>query len=388
MMAMFTRLLPLPERTFFLFGPRGTGKTTWLRQVLPEALWVNLLLEREILRLVRDPGRFRQEVEARPSGTWVVVDEVQRMPSILDEVHDILTAHPRRWRFALTGSSARKLRGAEANLLAGRAIGRRFFPLTLAEIATPLLADEAIAFGMLPLIRSETARDSRIDLLEAYVETYLAQEVRAEALVRRLEPFVRFLSIAALANAQVTNLASLARDAGVSRPTVQGYLEVLTDTLIAVLLPAWRPRARVKEVAHPKLYLFDSGVARALSGRLREPLESAERGRLLETWVLSELRAHSSIANIGGEISYWRTPSGSEVDFVWSRGRRAVGIEVKASTRWRAEDGDSLAALLAERAVQHAFGVYLGDRPLVDRATRVLPVAAFLAELAAGRVLD
>lgn len=386
-MAMFRRRLPLPTRSFLLFGPRGTGKTTWLRQELPDALWYNLLLDRELFRILRDPLVFRQEVEARPSGSWIVVDEVQKHPALLNEVHDLLSTHPRRWRFALTGSSARKLRRGEANLLAGRLVGRHFFPLTADELDVPIDLDDVLRHGMLPLVRTAGSASERVDLLEAYVETYLAQEIRAEALVRNLASFTRFLDVAAQMNGQIANLSGLARDAAVARPTVQGFFEILEDTLIMTRLPAWRPRARVKEVDHPKVYFFDPGVVRALAGRVREPLDEAERGRLLETTVLHELRAHIAAADIGGELSYWRTPSGSEVDFVWTRARRAIGIEVKASARWRAGSGDTLNELVGSGTLGRAFGVYLGERHLRDGAVDVLPWAEFLRALVRGEVI-
>jgi predicted AAA+ superfamily ATPase len=387
MPAMFTRTLVLPSRSFLLLGPRGTGKTTWLRQALPQALWYNLLLDRELLRLMRDPGLFRREIAALPAGSWVVVDEVQKLPALLNDVHDLLTAAPRRWRFALTGSSARRLRRGEANLLAGRVIGRSLYPLTAAELPSLPPADDLLRFGGLPLIRAERATAGRIDLLEAYVSTYLTQEIRAEALVRSLESFTRFLEVAALANGQVTNVASLARDSGVARPTVQGYFDVLVDTLIGAWLPAWRPRAKVKEAAHPKFYLFDCGVVRALSGRLREPLDGAERGTLLETLIFHELRAHVSYSSCGGTLSYYRTPHGTEVDFIWTRGRHRIGIEVKASPRWRTEYGSALRELREGKVLTACHAVYLGDTPQQDGAVRVLPLPAFLRDLSRGRIL-
>jgi len=260
-------------------------------------------------------------------------------------------------------------------------------PLTAAELGGEPATDDLLRFGGLPLVRSERGHAARIDLLEAYLETYLTQEIRAEALVRSLESFTRFLEVAALANAQVTSVASLARDAAVARPTVQGYFEVLADTLIGAWLPAWRPRAKVKEVSHPKFYLFDTGVVRALSRRLREPLEGAERGALLETLVFHELRAQIAYSGCGGELSYYRTPSGTEVDFVWHRGALAVGIEVKASPRWRPEHGRGLAELHRAGVVNGCCGVYLGDIALQDGPIRVLPLRAFLGELSGGRVL-
>ncbi len=264
---------------------------------------------------------------------------------------------------------------------------RRMLPLTAAELGKAPVADDLLRFGMLPIVRSARGGAARVDLLEAYVETYLAQEIRAEALVRSLEAFARFLEIAALANAQVTNTAALSRDAAVARPTIQGYFEVLSDTLLGHWLPAWRPRAKVKEAQHPKFYLFDPGVVRALSRRLREPLEAAERGMLLETFVFHELRAQIAYSNCGGELSYYRTPSGTEIDFVWTRAGHAVGIEVKAAERWRPEFSRALVELHSTGAIGTAWGVYLGDQPLQAGAVRVLPLSVFLGELVAGRVL-
>ena len=387
MLAMYTRMLQLPPRSFLLLGPRGVGKTTWLRDKLPKAHWYNLLLDREHLRLMRDPGLFRREIEALPSGSWVVVDEVQKLPALLNEVHDALASAPKRWRFALTGSSARRLRRDDANLLAGRVISRQMQPLSLAELTTNPAVDDLLRFGGLPLVRTERIQATRIDLLEAYIATYLTQEIRAEALVRSLESFARFLEVAALANGQVTNVASLARDSAVARPTVQGYFEVLTDTLLGAWLPAWRPRAKVKEAQHPKFYLFDCGVVRALSHRLREPLDSAERGHLLETWVFHELRAHLAYANCGGTLSYYRTPSGTEVDFVWSRGIHRIGIEVKASPQWKPEYGRALRELHKQKTLTACHAIYVGDRPQRDGAVSVRPLHSFLEELAAGRIL-
>jgi len=384
---MYTRRLQPPQRSFFLLGPRGTGKTTWLRARFPDAKWFNLLLEREWSRLTRAHELFRQEVEALPAGAWVVVDEVQRLPWLLNEIHDLLSIDSARIRFALTGSSARSLKAKDVNLLAGRALSRRFFPLVAAEVGPSLEVDDLLRFGGLPAVRSEEAIAARVDLLEAYRDTYLAEEVRSEGLVRNLDGFARFLDVAALMNAQVLNASSIARDAGVSRTTVQGFFEVLADTMIGTTLPAWRPRARVKEVANPKFYLFDSGVARTLTGRLREPLHPTERGPLLESWVFHELRAHIHDAGIGGELSYWRLPSGIEVDFVWQRADRRVAFEVKASERWRREDGDGLRALASGADVGRCVAVYLGRARLKDGAIDVLPFGEFISDLAQGRLL-
>jgi len=382
---MFTRSFRLPEHSFFLFGPRGTGKTTWLRHVLPDALWFDLLRTQTFLALTRQPESFRQQVEAQRRNSWVVVDEVQRLPTLLNEVHALIAERGRAYQFALSGSSARKLKRMDVNLLAGRVINRQFFPLTAAELNYDVDPDRILRFGLLPQIHAEP--DFALDSLEAYAANYIREEIQQEAIVRHLDSFSRFVEVAALMNGQVANVAGLARDAVVARPTVQGYFTVLVDTLIGTWLPAWRKRAKVKEVASPKFYLFDPGVVRALGGRLREPLDAAERGFLLETWILHELRAAMASQDTGGQLHYWRTPSGSEVDFVWTRGAHAVGVEVKAATTWRREYGASLKALIVQGTLQAGYGTYLGTAELKDGPLRIFPLRRFLKELASGQVL-
>ena len=245
--------------------------------------------------------------------------------------------------------------------------------------------ERVLRFGLLPQIHADP--DYAVDTLETYVSNYLREEIQQEALVRQLDSFARFLHVASVMNGQVANVTGIARDAAVARPTVQGYFETLADTLIGFWLPAWQQRAKVKEAAKPKFYLFDPGAARALAGHVREPLETAEQGPLLETWVLHELRAAIAFQNLGGELSYWRTPSGSEVDFIWTRGRRAIGIEVKASTRWRTEFAAPLQSLIAGRNIQSGFGVYTGASELRDGGVRILPLKTFLRQLSAGSIL-
>jgi len=379
MLTMFTRRMALPGRSFFLFGPRGTGKSTWLRQVLPSARWYDLLHSDVYLRLLADPSTFRREVEALPSGTWVVVDEVQRVPALLNEVHSLIARHGKRWRFALCGSSARKLKRIDANLLAGRVVNRRFFPLSWAELGAPLPVDEVLRFGLLPAVRQDP--DDAVDILEAYAANYLREEIQQEALTRDLASFARFLGVAALLNGQVVNVANVARESAVARPTVQRYFDVLVDTLIGTWLPAWQPRLKVRERAHPKFYLFDCGVVRAAAGRLREPLHDSERGAALETWLLHEVRAHLEHTGTGGSLAYYRTPAGVEVDFVWTAPGRSVGIEVKAARRWRREDGDALRELHGRGVIHKAVAVYGGDYAQQDGAIAVLPVGDFLQRL-------
>jgi predicted AAA+ superfamily ATPase len=387
MLVMYTRSLEPPKQSFFLFGPRGTGKTTWLKNSFKDAKWFDLLRTQQMLSLMRDPNSFRQQVEALSSGSWVVVDEIQRLPSLLNEVHSLIADHGKKYHFALTGSSARKLKRMDTNLLAGRAINRRFFPLTGKEMDFDFKLDDLLKFGCLPAIRSEPSEPARVDMLEAYAGNYIREEIQQEAAVKNLESFSRFLEVAALMNGQITNVAGISRDAAVARPTVQGYFQVLIDTLVGTWIPAWRPKAKIKETGHPKFYFFDPGVVRAVQGKLREPLESQERGWLLETLIVQELRAWMSIGNLSGDLSYWRTPSGTEVDFIWTRGKHSVGIEVKASSSWKSEFGRPLLELRDAGKIKRAFAIYTGNDVLKDGDLLVLPVKSFMKKLSDGEIL-
>lgn len=379
MITMYPRALPLPKTSFFLFGPRATGKTTWLRQVLGSAHWCDLVPSESFLRYLHEPARFRREVEALPGDSWVVVDEVQKVPALLDEVHALISKHGKRYRFALSGSSARKLKRLDANLLAGRVINRSFFPLTLAESGTDTSIDDLLHTGLLPGVRAEP--EIALDTLEAYAANYLHQEIQQEALTKDLAGFARFLRIAGILNGQALNVSNVASEAAVMRPTVQRYFDILVDTLVGVRVPAWQPRLKVREVAHPKFYFFDPGVVRAVAGTLRAPVHDSERGPLLETWVLHELRAHLQLAQCGGEIQWYRTGAGAEVDFIWRGPRHAVGFEVKASSRWRTEAGNTLRELLAAKVIKRAVAVYLGDAALLDGGVQVLPAKQWARQL-------
>ncbi len=382
---MFIRSLALPQTSFFLFGPRSTGKTTWLKQQLPKAKWFDLLDSSIYLGLLRNPSQLRMEIEALPENSWVVIDEVQKLPLLLNEVHKLIADHGSKYLFALSGSSARKLKRLDVNLLAGRVINRNFFPLTGSEMRFRFNVDSLFAFGNLPRVVSEPTL--AVDILEAYVTNYLKEEIQQEALVKDLGSFSRFLEVATLCNAQVVNVANIARDAGVARPTVQRYFDVLSATLIGSFLPAWRPRVKVKEVLHPKFYFFDSGVVRAIQGTLRDSLEKAEKGSLFETMIFHELRAAQNQLNCGGDFYYWRTTAGSEVDFIWARGKQTIGIEVKSSENYKSDFSKVLKQLVSGNVIQKAWVVYLGTKRLQDGTITILPITDFMKELAEGNIL-
>ncbi|MCM2279290.1 MAG: DUF4143 domain-containing protein [Oligoflexia bacterium] len=373
-----------PAKSFFLFGPRGTGKTTWLRQHFPEAEWFDLLRPSEFLRFSRQPELFRKELEAIPSGKAVVIDEMQKLPLLLDDVHHFLSDRQKKLSFVLTGSSARKLKRSGANLLAGRAVNRHFYPLVAAEHGQIDRIEQILKFGTLPEVLNQPTDRDRVDFLEAYASNYLREEIQQEAMIRSVESFSRFLQVAGIMNGQILNFSSIARDSGASRTTLLGYYGVLEDTLAGNPIRAWQPRIRIKEVGHPKFYFFDPGVVRALSGRLRQELEDFEKGFLLETYVLHELRAWNEFLDLDAKISYWKTPSKVEVDFIVEAGGAKIGIEVKSSSTWKREFGKPLNQLLEEKSLTRAYGVFLGVRPQLDGGVEVLPLKAFLAKLAKG----
>ncbi|HSY50222.1 MAG TPA: ATP-binding protein [Thermoanaerobaculia bacterium] len=382
---MFTRALPTPRSSFFLFGPRGTGKSTWIHSRFEDAFVVNLLASDVMLRYERDPSEFRAEVLAHPRSRWIVIDEVQRAPGLLNEVHFLMEEKGYK-KFALTGSSARKLKRGAANLLAGRAVVKSLFPLTTAEMNFSVASAQLLRFGAMPLSVNAPDDEAREEFLRAYVTTYLAEEIKAEALVRDLGSFSRFLEIASLAAGQATNISGIARDAGVSRETVRGYFEVLVDTLIGSWLPAWRPRAKVKEVALPKFYWFDPGVLHAAAGGFDQPLPADWDGVLLEHLVHHEIRSHLHYAGVKGSLGYWATPSGSEVDFVWWHGRNVVAIEVKNGREFRRAWKKGIDALCAGATVK-SYIVYRGNRELELDGTRVLPLDTFLRRLHGGEIV-
>ena len=381
---MLARRLPPPDRSFFLLGARGTGKTTWIQEHFADAATYDLLLAAESLRLSREPGLLRAECSALPDGAWVVIDEVQRVPALLDEVQFLMTK--KRQRFVLSGSSARKLKRSGVNLLAGRAEMRHMFPLVSAEAGLDRKLDDMLAQGMLPL--AVTGRRPAA-FLRSYCEVYLREEVQAEALVRQIGSFQRFLEVAARMNAQRVNLTGISRDAGIARQTATDYFQILVDTLIATWLPAWKLKRAVKQVAHPKFFLFDTGVARHLGGTAHLNIHPEERGSLLETLMLHELRAWLHYQDLEYPIAYWQQHGGAEVDFVIETPDSLVAIEVKSGSRW---DDRSLAGIrsLRQRVPKgkvRALGVYTGARALVTDDVRVLPWQDFLGELWGGRLL-
>ena len=379
-MAVYDRLLTRPDQSFFLLGLRGVGKSRWVRTALPRAVRLDLLDERLYQDLLADPSLFAASLgELRP-GDWAVVDEVQRLPALLNEVHRLI--EERRLRFALLGSSARKLKAAGVNLLAGRALLRTMFPLTASELGADFDLDRVLRHGSLPLVW--TAGRPR-EVLEAWVMLYLREEIRAEALARNLSGFARFLPVAALMNGQVINVSGIARDAGVARATVQGYLEILEDTLLVHRLPAYQAGLRVRERKSPKLYWVDPGIVRAVKRQFGPPA-AEERGPLFESWVATTLRAHAGQHELYHSLSFWASHQAkAEVDFLLERNGELLAIEVKATDRYHSGLLRGLRVLDGCPGLQRRILVYAGTRSFRSgEGIEIWPARRFAAETAGG----
>ena len=374
---VYTRLTRLPGRSFFLFGVRGVGKSSWARTTLPNAPRLDLLDEALFLDLLADPSLFRELVSTAKQGDWIVIDDVQRIPALLNEVHRLI--EERGLRFALLGSSARKLKTAGTNLLAGRAIRKAMYPLVPQELGADFNLEDVLAYGSIPLV---WAADNRREVLESYVQLYLREEIRAEALVRNLPGFVRFLPIAALLHGQSLNVAGIARDAGVARTTVSGYLDVLEDTLLTSYLPAFEARLRVRERRRPKLYWVDPGLTRAVKRRFG-PVSAEERGALFEGWILGLLRAHAQEQPVFDAIHYWApAESNTEVDFLLSRDAECLAIEAKATRRYNTTLLKGLRAITNLPRLVRRILIYDGERAFrTEDGIDVWPVKQFLNAL-------
>jgi predicted AAA+ superfamily ATPase len=337
-------MIKLPQKhSFFLFGARGTGKTTLLHHTFTQenAAFVDLLDLEQETALVRDPERFGRLVDGlSPAIQTVVVDEIQRVPRLLDVIHRKLEERKRKdatpLQFIMTGSSARKLRRGAANLLAGRAFVYHLFPLTAQELKGNFDLQIALEYGSLPEVWNLKEKDLAIRYLEAYSRTYLKEEVWNEQIIRKLEPFSYFLEVAAQMNGKVLNFSKIARDIGVDTKTVQSYFQILEDTLLGVVLPPFHRSLRKRQLTAPKFYFFDTGVKRALERTVTIPLlpQTYAFGEAFEHFVFLEMQRRNEYGKRDFRFSYLQTHDGAEVDFVIERpGKPVALVEIKSATR-------------------------------------------------------
>ena len=384
---MFKRSLLLPEsgtETFFLWGPRQTGKSTLLQCAYPDSRWIDLLKSDVFVRYATRPEFLRLEIEEEPPfpGQQVVIDEIQKVPALLDEVHWLI--ENRGVHFALCGSSARSVRRGAANLLGGRALRYELRGLTAGELGNDFDLDRILNRGYLPRIYGSQRYRK---LLDAYVSDYLQQEILAEGLVRSLPLFSGFLEAASLSEGSFVNFSNVARECGVSTPTAKSYFGILEDTLIGRWLPAYRKRLKRRVIGAPKFYFADVGVVNLLAKRGVLESGSALYGQAFENWVFHELASYISYRGVELNLAYWRLPSGIEVDFVV--GDMEVALEAKATKRINAHHLKGLRALAAEhRRLEKRIVVCLEPKAWQTKdGISVLPASTFAHRLWQGELL-
>lgn len=363
------------QHSILLLGPRGTGKTSWARETLPQALYLDLLDTGLYRDLVGRPERLASMI---PKGhqDWIIIDEVQKVPELMNEVHRLI--EHQKCRFLLTGSSARNLRKRGVNLLAGRALHYHMHPLTAGELQADFRGETAALYGLLP---RAVFGHSPARYLETYVVTYLREEVLQEGLVRQLGIFSRFLEVASFSQGSPLNMTAIAREVGINRRTVESYFAIVQDLLIAATVPVFTKRAQRALVAAPKFYFFDVGVYRAL--RPKGPLDYAEEidGAALETLLFQHLRAYNDYLGWGYNIYYWRTRGGVEVDFVLYGPGGLYAFEVKRKRQYQRSDLRGLQAFRQDYPMAQCFLVTGGDRVEEMDGVTIVPIFELLLTL-------
>ena len=382
---MYHRLInPSKNMSFFLFGARGTGKSTWLQSQfdVEENLWVDLSNPQTERRYARRPEIMLDEYKAFTDKRrhkselhtpWIVVDEVQKIPQILDVAHMGIQRH--KIPFALTGSSARKLKRGAANLLAGRALSYRMFPLTYREMGEHFDFNHYLHRGGLPMLHHLAQEDDQRVYLRSYVDTYLREEIQIEQLVRKIEPFRMFLDVVGQMNGEIINIAKIAKEAGIDPKSGERYFEILADTLLGFYLPSYDRSIRKTQLRHPKFYLFDVGVARAVRNELPIVMEShtTAYGRAFEHFLIQQIWALNSYTNKNFRLSFFRTKDDNEVDLVIERpALPTIFLEIKSTDRPETLSLRNLASLAAD-AQSEAIVACNALRPLEIDGIRILP---------------
>ncbi len=386
---MFERAMKLPPggtETFFLWGPRQVGKSTLLRRNYPDGRWIDLLKSDDFRRYATRPELLRQEIEADgpETGRQIVIDEIQKVPALLNEVHWLM--ENRGLHFALCGSSARKVRRGAANLLGGRAVRYELRGITAGELGADFDIDRLLNRGYLPRVLQST-RARR--LLDAYAGDYLREEIAAEGLVRNLPAFAGFLEAAAIGDTEMVNYSNIARECGVSSQTVGSYFDILEDTLLGRRLPAWRKRRKRRLIGRVKFYFADVGVVNVLARRGRIERGSELYGKAFENWVHHELAAYAAYTDPddldgpGGALTHWRLPSGVEVDFVL--GDMRLAVEAKAARQIGSHHLRGLRSLAREHDAGRRVVVCLEPRARrTADGIHILPAETFVGRLWRG----
>ena len=373
---MYTRLLKPPKaKSFFLFGPRGTGKTTWVKSVFPEAVYIDLLEAELFNDLLANSQRLGNFIP-QSFRDWVIIDEVQKIPELLSEVHRLIEKY--KYKFVLTGSSARKLRQKGHNLLGGRALTYSMHPLTVPELGKDFNLSHSLKYGQLPSVYTE---EDPKRYLESYLKTYLEEEVRQEGLTRNLGAFTRFLEAASFSQGSILNISSVARECSVDRKVAENYFAILEDLLIAYRIPIFTRKSKRRLVAHPKFYFFDVGVYRTV--RPTGPLDMPEmiEGVSFETLFFQELMAVNNTLALGYKIYYWRTSNNMEVDFVLYGEKGLLAFEVKRTGKVVGPMLSGLKSFLRDYPMAKAYFIYGGERRMRDGDIEIVPISDALKKL-------
>ena len=382
-METVTRFFKATTQSFFLFGPRGTGKSTWLKQHYTDAEVIDLLSPETFRRYSARPERLCEIISASKSKT-IIIDEVQKIPDLLDVVHQLMEDKA-EFQFILTGSSARKLKRTGVNLLAGRAIVKTMHPFMAAELGAAFSLTESLQTGLVPLINFSPDPQ---ETLSSYAALYLKEEVQIEGIVRNIGAFSRFLEAISFSHGSTLNVSEVARECQVKRKTVDNYLAVLDDLLLSFRVPVFSRRAKRHLVSHPKFYYFDSGIFRSL--RPTGPLDSPQEidGAGLEGLIAQHLRAWIAYSTKTCSISYWRTKAGVEVDFVLYGKDTFWAIEVKNSAKINSKMLKGLTAFKEDYPEAQTLLLYRGDERISINKTLCLPCEEFLLSLIPGQILN
>lgn len=377
MESIIPRFFKVPKESFFLFGPRGTGKSTWLRSVMKNALWVDLLEPDTFRSYSARPERLRELVLANKNKRVIIIDEVQKIPALLSVVHSLIE-RKEGWQFILTGSSARKLKRSGIDLLAGRVLKLTLHPFMAAELGKKFNLDRTLKYGLLPLVIAASAPEK---VLRSYAALYVREEVQMEGFVRNISGFSRFLESVSFSHGSVLNISNVARECEVERKVVEGYLSILEDLLLSFRLPVFTKRAQRVTAVHPKFYYFDAGVFRSL--RPTGPLDRPEEieGGALEGLVAQHLIAWNAYREEKNKIFYWRTRAGVEVDFIVYGQEVFWAIEVKNTSRIHEGDLNSLRTFKEEYPQCKPFLLYRGKERLMCKGIICLPCEKFLKGL-------
>ena len=373
---MYSRILKYPDtKSFFLFGPRGTGKTTWVKQSFQDAIYLDLLESRLFNDLIADPQRLQNFIP-EDFKDWVIIDEVQKIPEILNEVHRLIEKY--KYKFILTGSSVRKIRRKGVNLLAGRALNYSMHPLTFQELGKDFNLNHSLKFGNLPSVYTESNPQ---DYLESYIKTYLQEEILQEGLTRNLSVFSRFLEAASFSQGSVLNMSEVARECSIERKVVENYFIILEDLLLAYRIPIFTKRAKRRLIAHPKFYFFDVGVYRTI--RPMGPLDLTEEveGISYESLFFQQVMAINDCLGLGYKIYYWRTSNNVEVDFVLYGNSGLKIFEIKRKRKISDKDLKGLRAFKADYPEAEAYCIFGGEREMSHAGIKIIPMEQAMKDL-------